>query len=131
MMTLEKSVSLVLFAMQNGEQGDLFVKKAPAANLKAILEVIEILCDTKAKSIEISGVRPGEKIHEALLNSEERTLAQEGKEYFQVPSIVLMEGDLASGLHQETGYCSNSTNMLSTEDLVQILSNDKDIQKII
>lgn len=131
MMTLQESVSLVLFAMQFGERGDLFVKKAPAANLRTILEAVETLLDKKANLVEISGVRPGEKIHETLLNSEERTFAQETKDYFRVPSIVIGNENSAPILRQEIEYRSDLTQLLSTQELVEILSNDRDIKTLI
>lgn len=131
MMSLEDSVSLVLFAMQKGKQGDLFVKKAPAATLRTILEASEVLLGQKAKKVEIVGVRPGEKIHETLLNAEERTYSRESKEYFQVPSIVLKENSKMPEEYKEAEYRSDSTHLLSTNELVEILLGSREIQRLI
>ena len=131
MMSLEESVSLVLFAMEKGEHGDLFVKKSPAADLRTILEAVELLLGTKAKKIQVVGPRPGEKIHETLLSSEERTFAQETSLFFRVPSVVLNSEDRTPPMGLRSEYRSDNTDMLSTDELVGILSKNEDILKLL
>jgi UDP-glucose 4-epimerase len=130
-MSLEDSVKLVLFALENGKQGDLFVQKAPAANLKTILEALELLLGKKAPEIHITGIRPGEKIHETLLNAEERTYAEETDNFFRVPSVVLeRKKDNPKGYSLEE-FKSDSTRLLSSHDLLEFLRNDKEISRLI
>lgn len=130
-MSLEDSVELVLHALRNGSQGDLFVKKASAANLRTILEAVEMLLSKKANFVEVGGVRPGEKIHETLLNSEERTYAEESKSFFRVPSIVLRNQSELPKSRIENEYSSNTTKMMSVEELYAFLKSDKEVAKLI
>lgn len=85
MMTLEDAVDLVLYAFQHGEQGDLFVQKAPAATIdvlaKAILDLKE--CDISPVYI---GTRHGEKFYEVLVTEEEMVKANDLGEFFKIPA---------------------------------------------
>jgi len=130
-MSLEDSVELVLHSLMHGGQGDLFVKKASAADLRTILEAVETLLSKKASLIEIGGVRPGEKIHETLLNSEERTYAEESESFFRVPSVVLRNKSETPISRVENEYSSNTTHMMSVDQLHCYLKSNREIAKII
>lgn len=130
-MSLDDSVSLVLHAMSHGAHGDLFIKKAAAANLRTIVESVETLLGKKATQIEITGIRPGEKIHETLLNAEERSYAEEVLDFFRVPSISLRNQAPLSAESTKDEYGSNSTTLLNTDELVDYLSKDQTILKLI
>jgi len=71
MMTLNEAVELVIYAFNKGKNGDLFIRKSPASNIKVIAEAISAFYKKKL-DIQIIGTRLGEKIHESLLSSEER-----------------------------------------------------------
>lgn len=128
-MSLEESVELVLQALSNGKQGDLFVRKAPSASLDKILTAVEILLGKKAKSVIVAGVRPGEKIHETLLNSEERTYAIEESDYYKVPSIAI--GGIANKTRISEEFRSDNSNQLSVDDLTKVLLSNPEIQSLI
>lgn len=85
MMTLDDAVELVLYAFENGKQGDLFVQKAPAATIgvlaKAVIELKK--SDTKIQDI---GTRHGEKLYEVLVTKEEMLNAEDRGDYFRIPS---------------------------------------------
>jgi len=130
-MSLEDSVDLVLHAMKNGQQGDLFVKKAVAADLLTILKAVETLLSRKANTLDLSGARPGEKIHETLLNAEEKTYAEETDSFFRVPSIVLNHQVNLPKIRASSEYASNTTSLLTTEELVAYLASDKQIAKLL
>jgi UDP-glucose 4-epimerase len=85
MMTLEDAVDLVLYAFEHGEQGDLFVQKAPAATIdvlaKAVLDLKK--CDISPVYI---GTRHGEKLYEVLVTQEEMTKAVDLGGFFKIPA---------------------------------------------
>jgi UDP-N-acetylglucosamine 4,6-dehydratase len=70
MMTLDDAVDLVLYAFENGNQGDLFVQKSTAATLDVLADALKELynADTEVKVI---GTRHGEKLYETLVTREE------------------------------------------------------------
>ena len=85
MMTLEDAVDLVLFAFQHGENGDLFVQKAPAATIETLARAIIELYQSKSK-LKVIGTRHGEKLYETLVTREEMAKAVEVENYFRVPA---------------------------------------------
>ena len=70
MMSLEESVDLVLYAFENGKQGDIFVQKAPACTILELAVALKELFDSEV-GIKIIGARHGEKAYETLLTKEE------------------------------------------------------------
>ena len=70
MMTLEDAVDLVLYAFEHGEQGDLFVQKAPAATIDTLAKAVKELKHSDVP-INCIGTRHGEKLYEVLVTKEE------------------------------------------------------------
>jgi UDP-glucose 4-epimerase len=114
--------------MAQGRHGELFVRKAPSASLDTILKAIEKLLGRKAKMLNVTGVRPGEKIHETLLNSEERTHALESNDYFKVPSIANSKDPLPAKERALDEFRSDNSKMLSSDELASILEQNAEIK---
>ncbi|WP_137807888.1 polysaccharide biosynthesis protein [Pseudomonas sp. G(2018)] len=85
MMTLADAVDLVLYAFENGNNGDLFVQKAPAATVETLAKALTQLLRQPEHPIQIIGTRHGEKLYEALLSREEMACAEDMGEYFRIP----------------------------------------------
>ena len=85
MMTLADAVDLVLFAFENGRNGDMFVQKAPAATIATLAEALTELLDKPNHPINVIGTRHGEKLYEALLSREEMACAEDNGDYYRVP----------------------------------------------
>ena len=85
MMTLEDAVDLVLYAFEHGNQGDLFVQKAPAATIDVLAQAVLELKQSKLKPVYI-GTRHGEKLYEVLVTQEEMTKAIDLGDFFKVPA---------------------------------------------
>ncbi|NMF97729.1 polysaccharide biosynthesis protein [Aromatoleum toluolicum] len=85
MMSLADAVDLVLYAFEHGNNGDLFVQKAPAATIETLAKALRALLDKPDYPIEIIGTRHGEKLYEALLSREEMACAEDRGEYYRVP----------------------------------------------
>jgi UDP-glucose 4-epimerase len=123
MMSLEESVELVLFALENGRNGDLFVQKSPAASVQVIVGALSLLLGKSNVEVRDIGIRPGEKIHETLLTAEERSLALEHQEYFQVKKRNETTGSLHGTSEQSRqDYTSANTVNISVEELADLLS---------
>src|SRR5690554_1146366 len=85
MMTLDDAVDLVLYAFENGSQGDLFVQKAPSATIEVLAKAILELKNCNIKPVYI-GTRHGEKLYEVLVTQEEMTKAIDLPGFFKIPS---------------------------------------------
>lgn len=131
MMTLDESVNLVLYALKNGKSGELFIQKSPAATVETIFSAVASLLKISNPKFTIGGIRPGEKIHETLLTSEEMASAKSDENYFTVPSSPILNSDLESPHKTPSEYSSNTTNLLSQEQLICLLSTNPEIQNLL
>lgn len=85
-MSLEEAVDLVLFAFENGQNGDILVQKAPACTIQTQAEAVCELFGGKKEDIRVIGIRHGEKIYETLLTNEECAKAEDMGDFYQVPA---------------------------------------------
>lgn len=126
MMTLDDAVDLVIYAFQNGKNGDLFVQKAPAATLSVLAEALKQLYQTETE-VKTIGTRHGEKLYETLVTREEMAKAIDMGEYFRIPCDTrdlnydkyFREGD--EELSKIEDYHSHNTNPLDVEGMKQLL----------
>ena len=126
MMTIDDAVDLVLYAFQNGNPGDIFVQKAPAATIGILAEALLKLFDAK-NEIRIIGTRHGEKLYETLLNREEMAKAEDMGDYFRVPADVrdlnyncyFVEGQEDVSLKED--YNSHNTVRLDVDGMMKLL----------
>ena len=82
-MTLEESVNLVLFAFENGKQGDIFVQKSPAFAIGDLAIALKELLK-KDTPINIIGTRHGEKLFESLISREEMTRVKHYENFYSI-----------------------------------------------
>lgn len=127
MMTLEDAVDLVLYAFEHGENGDIFVQKAPAATIEVLAKALRELLNVEEYPISIMGTRHGEKAFEALLSREEMAVAIDQGDYFRVPAD---QRDLNYEKYVENGdlkiteledYNSHNTERLDVEGMKKLL----------
>ena len=85
LMSLEDSVDLVMHAFEYGQQGDIFVQKAPASTIGDLAQAIIELFKLEAQ-IKVIGTRHGEKLYESLVSREEMVKAQDMGRYYRVPA---------------------------------------------
>jgi len=85
MMSLESAVELVLFAFENGNNGDLFVKKSPATTIASLAQAIKELYKS-GSAVKIIGSRHGEKLYETLVNREEMVKAEDMGDFYRIPA---------------------------------------------
>lgn len=127
MMTLEDAVDLVLYAFNHGQNGDIFVQKAPAATIDTLAQAVTQLLDKQDHTINVIGTRHGEKAFEALLSREEKACAEDLGDYFRVPAD---QRDLNYEKYIEDGntkvveyedYNSHNTTRLDVEGMKKLL----------
>ncbi len=137
MMTLDDAVDLVLFAFENGKNGDLFVQKAPAATIETLATAIVQMLNRKNHPINIIGTRHGEKAHEVLLSREEKAISHDLGGYFRVPPDMR---DLNYEKYTEKGetkitvsedYNSSNTERLDVEGMKALLMKLKFMREAI
>jgi len=85
LMSLEDSVDLVLYAFENGKQGDIFVQKAPASTVADLAQALKELLG-KDNEVKVIGTRHGEKLYESLVSREEMAKAVDMVDYYRIPA---------------------------------------------
>jgi UDP-glucose 4-epimerase len=136
MMSLPEAVDLVLHAFSNGQNGDLFVQKAPAATIGCLAQAVLKVMDRKDHPIEVIGTRHGEKLYETLLSREEMTMAEDQGLYFRVPpdnrdlnySQFVEQGDKAIAEHDD--FNSHNTRQLGVDEMVETLERLDYVKKV-
>lgn len=135
MMTLDDAVDLVIYAWQNGENGDLFVQKAPAVTLDILANSIMSVLKTRT-SIKVIGTRHGEKLYETLVTREEMARSIDMGQYFRIPCDTR---DLNYDKYFEKGqekvssiedYHSHNTYRLNQDEMIDLLLKLDDFKTI-
>jgi len=117
LMTLDQSVDLVFHAMTMAQGGEIFVRKAPACTVQTLAEAMRRKYSPQGTNhpIQEVGIRPGEKIHEILVNEYELQRVSESETYFTIhPEYRLPEELTPQALGSE--YSSENTRRLQTFD---------------
>lgn len=132
MMTLDDAVDLVMYAFEHANNGDLFVQKAPAADLMTLATALRELYGEKYPKladteIKIIGTRHGEKLYETLVTREEMSKAEDMGNYYRIPcdnrdlnyDKFFNQGD--QSISKITDYHSHNTELLDVEGMKQLL----------
>ena len=137
MMTLDDAVDLVLFAFNNGQNGDIFVQKAPAATIAVLAKALVELMGVPNHPIKVVGSRHGEKIYETLLSREEMAKAIDHGDYYQIQpdnrdlnyDKYLSEGSKKIELFDD--YNSHNTYRLNVDEMKKLLLKLNIIQNVL
>ena len=126
MMTLDDAVDLVLYAFEHGNNGDLFVQKAPAATLTVLATALKELYKAD-NEVKIIGTRHGEKLYETLVTREEMFKSEDMGNYFRIPADsrdlnydkYFIEGE--EDISKVEDYHSHNTRQLNVEGMKELL----------
>ena len=134
-MSLEEAVDLVLFAFENGENGDLLIMKAPACTIQTQAEAVCELFGGNKEDIKVIGIRHGEKMYETLLTNEECAKAVDMGNFYRVPADnrglnydqYFKDGDDKRNVLTE--FNSNNTRRLNLEETKETIAKLTYIQE--
>jgi UDP-glucose 4-epimerase len=137
LMSLSDSVDLVKYAFLNAEQGDLFVRKAPAATILDLAKAVAFLCGSEGHEIRVIGSRHGEKLYESLLGSEEQFKSHDEGSYFRVPldsrdlnyNLYFSEGQTSDS--EPIAYHSHNTERLDLEGTISLLERVPEVRQML
>ncbi|MEL7601197.1 MAG: polysaccharide biosynthesis protein [Proteiniphilum sp.] len=126
MMTLNDAVDLVLYAFEHGNNGDLFVQKAPAVTLDILAEALKDLYKAQTE-VRVIGTRHGEKLYETLVTREEMAKSEDMGDYFRIPcdsrdlnyDKYFVEGEEKISKFED--YNSHNTRRLDLEGMKELL----------
>lgn len=126
LLPLPHAIQLVTFAFEHANQGDLFIKKAPACTVEQLAQALKELFNSSVP-IHIIGMRHGEKIYETLATREELSKSQDMGDYFRVPmdgrdlnyGKYFTEGDMRESMLED--YHSHNTEQLDLDQVKRLL----------
>ena len=129
MISLDDAVDLVLFAFENGQSGDIFVQKAPAATIQLLAHTMRKILGAPDHEVKTIGTRHGEKLYETLLTKEEMVKAIDMEKYYRIPldardlnySKFFEEGEKV--FTEASEYHSHNTHRLNEDELTELLLN--------
>ena len=127
-MSMDEAVDLVLFAFEHGQNGDILVQKSPACLIRTQAEAVCALFGGDKETIQVIGIRHGEKMHETLLTNEECACAVDMGDFYRVPcdrrglnyDKYFIKGDTERNTLTE--FNSNNTKLLSLEEMKEKLA---------
>lgn len=134
MMTLADAVDLVKFAFEHGHQGDLFVQKAPAADISTLAEAIKKYKSSDAETV-IIGTRHGEKDHEVLVTREEMTRAEDLGDFYRIQmdnrdmNYGQFYSELDGKVKEFKSYSSSVTERLDVDGVINLLKKMGEIEE--
>lgn len=137
MMTLADAVELVLYAFEHGNNGDIFVQKAPAATVGVLADALREVMDRRDHPVQVIGTRHGEKLYETLLSREEFANAGDLGDYYRIPPDArdlnyekfFSEGETRISTSGE--YTSHNTRQLDTAEMRDLLFRLPFMQRVI
>jgi UDP-glucose 4-epimerase len=126
MMTLDDAVDLVLYAFNNGTNGDLFIQKAPAATLQVLVDALKQLYNADVP-VRVIGTRHGEKLYESLVTREEMAKSIDMGNYYRIPcdernlnyDKYFVEGQ--TDMSKAEDYHSHNTHRLTIDEMKELL----------
>ncbi|MGE4450402.1 polysaccharide biosynthesis protein [Castellaniella sp.] len=127
LMSLEDSVDLVLYAFTHGQQGDIFVQKAPASTVSDLAQALKELFNQPDHEMRVIGTRHGEKLYESLISREEMARAIDMESYYRIPADnrdlnyakYFSEGE--AGISVLDDYTSHNTRRLDVGEVKSLL----------
>ena len=126
LMSLEDSVDLVLHAFEHGQQGDIFVQKAPASTVADLAQALKELFEI-GSPVHVIGTRHGEKLYESLIAREEMAKAKDMGKYYRIPADnrdlnyaqFFSEGE--ESISRQEDYTSHNTERLNVAQVKSLL----------
>ena len=132
LLPLPEAIQLVGFALEQGQQGDIFVCKASSCTIGDIAKALINIFHSKSE-IKVIGMRHGEKMHESLVSKEELVRSEDMGDYIRVRlddrdlnyEKYLSEGEKKLGQLQD--YNSQNATRLTIEEIEELLTTQPEI----
>ncbi len=135
LLPLPIAIELVLFALKNAQNGNILVRKSPAATMQDVAEAMIKIFQHK-KGIKNIGVREGEKMHETLVTREELIKAESFDHYYRIENLKKLDYDKyfvkgKSNYFPDEGYTSENTTRLNLKETQELILSLNEIRTIL
>jgi UDP-glucose 4-epimerase len=126
LMSLEDAIDLVLYALKDGKNGNIYIPKTPATTIQVLVDSLLSIYQYSKSKIKIIGTRHGEKMHETLMSREEKFFSEDHNKYFSIKSDnreLNYESYFKVGkkIDKSFDYTSENTNQLNKFQTINLL----------
>ena len=122
LLSLDQAVDTVFAALKGAKAGETYIPNAPSAS---ILNIAKSLIGTKDIEIEITGIRPGEKMHEIMISEEEYHHTVKRGEYYAIKSMLPELREMDEAEHVLSKEFSSENNIMSMDETRKLLEDHK------
>ena len=122
LISLEQAVDTIFAAVRGGKRGETYIPRVPAARM---IDLAQALIGDRPIKIEVTGIRPGEKIDEILISEEERHRSVDRGKYYAIQPILPELRDADDRLADLPGEYSSATDVMSYEEMCDLLKDKR------
>jgi UDP-glucose 4-epimerase len=126
MIPMDEAIDLILFALEQADSGDIFVRKSPATTIGTLVQALQTLFDSTVP-VKSVGIRDGEKIHEALLTADEWRRAVDGGGVLRIRAEANPSRAGTSG----EAYTSDRAQRLGVAAVAELLSRQPFVREVL
>src|SRR6266571_665441 len=118
LLSLEDAVDTIFAALHEGEPGETYIPRVPSAN---VTDIAAALIEDREIATIVTGIRPGEKVHEILISEEEAHRAFERGDYYVIQPMLpeLVKEPVQNPLECEYSSADNVMSRGEVTDLLQ------------
>ena len=122
LLSLDDAVDTIFAAIRDGHRGDTYIPKAPAARMT---DLAQVLIGDRKITTTLTGIRPGEKVHEILISEEEAQRVDQRGRFYAIRSLLPEVGDARSGSMALSNEYSSSDHVLGEAELRTLLTSHR------
>lgn len=122
LLSLDQAVDTIFAAVSTGNRGETYIPRIPAAR---VMDIAKALIGDRDIPITITGIRPGEKIHEVLISEEECHRAVERGSFYAIEPILPELRDGREIVPALQGEYSSGDNVMTFDQIVELLNRQQ------
>jgi FlaA1/EpsC-like NDP-sugar epimerase len=122
LLSLDEAVDTVFAATREARRGETYIPRVPAVR---VTDIAAALIGERPIEIQITGIRPGEKVHEILVSEEECHRTVERGRYYAIQSILPEIRESQRIVPALTGEYSSSADVLDRAALVELMKKNR------
>ena len=121
LLSLNDAVNVIFAAVRVANRGETYIPRVPSAR---VMDIAEILIGKKKNKIKITGIRPGEKVHEILISEEECRRTVKRGHYYAIKSILPEIQSATKEPIALSGEYSSADNLMTKQALFVLLKKE-------
>lgn len=119
LLSLNDAVDVIFAAVRGANRGETYIPRVPSAY---VVDLAKVLIGERKIDVKITGIRPGEKIHEILLSDEESYRTVDRGKYYAIKPILpelVTNPEEKIAISKEYSSGDNVMNIESLKELLQ------------